>query len=446
MSVVVLGGGLSGLVVAHALESRGEEVRVVEARSRVGGLIRSRLDRGFLTESGPNGFLDKEPAMRRLIAEVGLTSQLRIAEAAVKRRYIFVRGRVRELPSAPPKFLGSGVISLGAKLRVLLEPFSGRAKGDESVHHFFRRHLGNEIAQTLADVAQIGTYAGDSRQLSMEAAFPQLVAMERRHRSLFSAVRAQAKAAKAPRKSPPLCTFRSGMEALPEAIAAHLRGKVMLETEVLSLEAKGATWRIQVRSKGKVERLETERVVMTFPTHVAAKLLRPLDEALAAELGAISYAPISVVHLGFRANEVAHPLDGFGLLAPDVERRKVLGAIFASSVFPFRAPPDHVLLSCLVGGARHPELAELDDARLITMCRAELAVMLGARGEPVLGQVQRWPLAIPQYNVGHLERLSRIEKLVQHQPGLSLLGNAYFGVGVNDCVREAFSLADRLCQ
>jgi oxygen-dependent protoporphyrinogen oxidase len=440
---VVVGGGISGLSLGHALLAKGREVRVLEASARAGGSVQSVEKDGFLLECGPHGFLDVEPAMRALVDALGLAGELRPADAAAKRRYLFSGGRLEALPSSPPAFLRSGFLPWSTKLRVLLEPLSRRGVAeDESLADFSRRHLGARATAILVDAAQSGIYAGDVERLSARATFPKLWAMEREHRSLVLAMirRRRAKPAPAPTGTGRLTSFRRGLSTLTDALAAKLGDRLTLNAKVERIEKTPQGYRVH----GGGETLEAERLVLATPARLAAALLEPLSQPLGTALGELHTAPLSVVHLAYPHADLPRPLDGFGFLAPSGEGRRVLGAIFVSTLFPERARPGHAQLAVMVGGARGRAVAALDPPQLAAVAHDELCAILGVRGAPVLNHVVQWPHALPQYQVGHLQRLERIDRLVGELPGLHLTGNAYRGVGLNDCVRSSNELAARL--
>lgn len=460
MTVAIVGGGISGLVVAHRLRSRGTAAVLLEASHRPGGAVGTRARDGYLVEQGPNSFLDREPATRELAAALGLEGRIRAADAAAKRRYVYTRGRLRSVPASPPAFLGSDILPLGAKLRVVGELFTGRAPPgvDESLAQFGRRHLGRRATEVLLDAVQTGIYAGDVKRLSVAATFPPLVKLEREHRSLIlGAIRTQ-KAQRAQKALPPgatgggaappklsgaLSTFEGGLQALIDALAASLGDTVHLGAQVEGLSRVDGGWRLTVREQGRGAELDAKQVVLAVPAHVATRLLGPLDEALSAQVGQIEYAPIAVVHLGFAPGTTPVP-DGFGFLVPSGEGRRLLGAIHASTTFPFRVEGGRVLYTCMVGGARQPDLVKQDEAALVALAREELRALAGVTAEPSFSEVIRWPRGIPQYNVGHLERVAAIDAALQRWPGLHLTGNAYKGVGLNDCIRNGAQLADAL--
>jgi oxygen-dependent protoporphyrinogen oxidase len=447
MTTVVVGGGISGLACAHALKKRGERVLLLEASERVGGVIRSEQVDGFLLEAGPNSLLDREPAMRALVEELGLT--VRPAAPAVKKRFVYTRGALRAVPSSPPAFLKSDVLPFGAKARAVAELFSRRGPGgEESLGDFARRHLGREATSVLVDAMQSGIFAGDPERLSVGAVFPQLVKMEREHRSLILAlIRAEKARRRAPAKTDltgGTYSFEGGLESLVRALEARLGDAVHRRVALQSLRREGQTWRLSVLRETVQETLEADAVVLATPAYVSADVVRPLDAELASELGGIEHAPVAVVNLGYARADAAGVPEGFGFLVPEREGRKLLGCIFASHAFPHRAPADGLLLTCMVGGARHPERVALDEAALTALAREELAMTLGVTAPPRLVRVSRWTHGIPQYNLGHLARLERMEARLAKLPGLHLTGNALRGVGMNDCVREASALAGRI--
>lgn len=452
MTVAVVGGGISGLVVAWRLRSRGRAAVLLETSSRLGGAVGTREQQGFLLETGPNSFLDREPATRELASALNLEGRIRAADPAAKRRYVYTRGRLRSVPASPPAFLGSDILPPGAKLRVLGEVFSRRAATgvDESLADFGRRHLGRTATRVLLDAVQTGIFAGDVERLSVGATFPQLVKLEREHRSLIlgaiQAQRAQRRAlppGSAPKLSGALSTFEGGLGTLIDTLGASLGDAARVGATVEGLTRVDGGWRVAVSEQGRRAELDANQVVLAAPAYVAQGLLQPLDAELAARVGGIEYAPIAVVHLGFDAGTTPAP-DGFGFLVPPAEGRRLLGAIHASTVFPFRAEAGGVLYTCMVGGAKRPDLVGLDEPALVALAREELKALAGVTATPSLTRVYRWPRGIPQYTVGHLARMAAVDQGLARWPGLHLTGNAYKGVGLNDCIRNGLQLADAL--
>jgi len=442
---VIVGGGISGLSLGFWLLRQGRDVRVLEASSRAGGSVRTVAQDGFLFETGPHGFLDAEPAMQRLVEALGLTSELRPADEAAKKRYLFSGGALQAVPSSPPAFLQSQLLPWSAKLRVLAEPLSRRGESDdESLADFARRHLGARATALLVDALQSGIYAGDPERLSAKATFPKLVAMERAHRSLFLAmIRQKRSGAPRPPGTHRLTSFRNGLSTLTDALSEQLGARLTLDARVERVERTGQGFRVIAGETSGSQTFEAEHLVLATPAHLAAPLLAPHSAPLAQALGGLTDAPLSVVHLCYREEALSRPLDGFGFLVPSVEGRRILGAIFVSSIFPERAKAGHAQLAVMVGGAKHRATAALDPAQLSGLAHEEVAAILGLRGAPALTRVTQWAHAIPQYDVGHAARLSQVDALVAGLPGLHLTGSAYRGVGLNDCVRSSNELAEK---
>lgn len=452
MNVVIVGGGISGLALAHGLRARGAGVTLLEAGPNLGGNIQTRSRDGFITEAGPNSFVDREPTLRQLAASLGIEDRIRTADPGAKRRYVYSRGKLRQVPTSPPALLKSDVVPLGAKLRMMGELFTPRAPDkDESLAEFGRRHVGRTATAVLVDAMQTGIYAGDVEALSVGAVFPKVVELEKQHRSLvLGMVRSQAAARKAlppgegaPKPTGAVSSFDGGLQVLVNALAQSLGPAARTGARVVELRREGGGWRLSVEEHGQRAELAADQVVLAVPAYVAAELLRPLDEKLAARVEGIAYAPIAVVHLGFSPGSLPPP-DGFGFLIPTLERRRILGVIHASSTFPWRVEGGRVLLTCMVGGAKRPDLVELDDAALVKLAREELRELAGITAEPSFTEVIHWKRGIPQYNVGHLARVAAIDEKLARWPGLHLTGNAYKGVGLTDCIRNANALVDTL--
>lgn len=454
--VAIVGGGISGLSLAARLSEAGLEPMVFEAAPTVGGKIATRQKDGFLLETGPNGFLGKEPKTFELAETLGLGGQLREAEALAGKRWIYLRDRLREVPTTPPAFLGSDLLPLSAKLRVAGELFTRRAPEgkDESVAEFGRRHLGRRATRDLLGAMVLGIFGGDVEKLSLASAFPRMASLDREHRSLILAMLRLQKARKA---LPPgagqaggpagpsgaLMSCEGGLGHYVQALGSRLGDRVATGVKVRSLGKDGDGWLLHVEDGGAPREVRADHVVLTTPADEQMRLLAPLDSTLADLAGGIPWAPISVVHLGWRREQVAHPLDGFGFLVPPHERRRILGVMFISSIFPWRAPNGQVLLTAMVGGDIRPDLARLPEAEVAAVAREEVAALVGASGEPTLSEVVQWDRAIPQYVVGHGARLEAAEARAAAL-GIHLGGNSWRGVGFNDCIVDASRLTARM--
>jgi oxygen-dependent protoporphyrinogen oxidase len=455
-SIVIVGGGISGLALAYRLQERlpSADVVVLEAAAAVGGKVATTARAGFRVEAGPNGFLDTKPTTLALCRDLGLAPQLIPAsEAAARNRYLFLGGRLRRLPSGLLSFLTSRTLGWRAKYHILMERFRRPRSdgGDETVDAFARRRAGDEIADTLLDALVTGIYAGDPKLLSAAAAFPRLAAFEREHGSIQRGMTAAARARRAEaaaqgvhyQRGGKMWSLADGLGTLVATLRDRLRRPPVLGVPVRRVERREAGWRV---CGDGADRWDADAVVLTSPAYEQAAALADLDGELAERVAGIPYNRVAVVALGYRAADVPLSLDGFGYLSPQRERRDVLGVQWCSSIFPGkRAPDGMVLLRAMCGGWHRGEMVDWDDDRLLRAVRDELAAALGLRAAPAFHEIVRWRHAIPQYHVGHLERVAWVEaRTAARHPGLYLAGNAYRGVALNDCVEQAELLAERI--
>jgi oxygen-dependent protoporphyrinogen oxidase len=449
--VVVVGGGISGLAVARALLRSGSaEVCCLEAEARPGGNVRTEREGGFLLEWGPTAFLDNAPATLDLARELGLETEVVRADPSARRRFVFRAGRLHRVPGGPFSLVGSGVLPWASKLRLLLEPFVPRRKdpGDESVFEFARRRIGTGAAEILVDAMVSGIYAGDARRLSLPACFPRMRELETEYGSLVRAMLALvwSRRAKGGPSGPSgtLTSFRGGLETLPRAIARELGPALRTGRKATGVGHMGIRGFRVFLDEGAP--LDAAAVVLACPAWNAAELVSSMDGSLASTLASIPSAPIAVVHLGFEEKALPERPAGFGFLAPRGEGLRILGALFASSIFPGRAPAGHVLLTAMVGGASDPSAVELPEADLVALARRDLATAMGIEAKPVLVRVFRHPRGIAQYTLGHLDRLAAIERLSSERPGLFFCGSSYRGVSLNSCIEEAPAIARRVLE
>lgn len=464
--IAVIGGGVAGLTTAVGLldAARGRvpiQVTVFEKDDQPGGNLRTLRKDGWQLEWGPNGFLDNEPATLRLVDRLGLRDQLQRSSDAARRRFLLVDGHLQEIPTTPPAFLKSGMLPLAAKLRMAGELFvparrdlgqaADRPETDETIAAFGDRRLGSAFTATMLDPMVKGVFGGEATRLSLAAAFPRMVELESEYGGLFKAMialgrkkkKGQSKTDAGP--SGVLHSFQGGMAALIEALARTVQadesGELVTGAPVESLDRVQGRW--EVTAGGAVHG-PFDLVVEAAPAHAAAEHLQGLDAEAAGWLREIPFAPMAVVALGFGREQVAHDLDGFGLLVPGKEKRDLLGALWTSSIFAGRAPAGKVLLRCMAGGAGNPDIMGLSDDELTQVICAELRPLLGLQGRPQMVTVIRHQRAIAQYVPGHLARLRRIEERLEKLPGLYLTGSSYRGIAVNACVKQAEALAPKI--
>ncbi|MDH5286784.1 MAG: protoporphyrinogen oxidase [Betaproteobacteria bacterium] len=446
--VLVIGAGISGLTVAHTLQSAGADVGVVDAGDAPGGVIATRERDGFLYETGANSALDTSPLIDRLFADVGVLGERRDAGAVGSKRFIVRGGKLVALPTSPGAFLATSAFTLGAKLRLLREPFvaPAAAGAEESIADFVRRRLGNEFLDYAIDPFVSGIYAGDPERISVPAAFPRLHALEQKYGSL---IRGQIRGAKerrqrgeASKNAAKSFSFARGMDTPARAIARRL---LRCETgvRVTSVTRGRDAFAVEGMRRGERVRYAARSVVVSAAAHAAAPMFDASAPALSRALAAVEYAPVCVVASAFRRADVAHPLDGFGVLVPKKERRRILGTLFSSSLFEGRAPPGHALLTTFAGGRRNPDLAALDDGALLRAVSGDLEGLLGARNA-LWHEIVRWPQAIPQYTIGHLARIAAVDAAAAALPGLHFCANWRGGVAFGDCIKNGVELAERL--
>ena len=478
--VLVLGGGITGLAAAHRLielsQQRGMQLNVtlLEASDRVGGVIRTEHADGFLVERGPDNFITTRPSATNLCERLGLGDELIKTNDAHRRAMVVRKGRLVPVPEgfelmAPRNLWAmamSPIFSPLGKLRMLMERFvAPRQDNDyESLESFVVRRLGREALDRLVQPLIGGIYVADPRHLSLRATVPRFLDMESKHGSSIKALRANKRnqpdtgvAKDTGARYSLFMTLRRGMQSLVDALAMKLATHVQLAAKVELVEAgvkseesvlrsqevaSGAPrWSVRL-ADGRV--LHADAIMVAAPSHVAARWLQRVDGPLATALGAVSYASSAIVVLGYKREQIAHDLDAFGFVVPAIEKRRLVAGSFSSQKYEGRAPKGHVLLRAFMGGALQPDLAALPEDQLIALAKEEFGSLLGVSGEPVLVRVQRWMQSMPQYHVGHLKHVANIHAMAARHAGLHLVGNAYEGVGVPDCIASAEAEADRV--
>jgi oxygen-dependent protoporphyrinogen oxidase len=441
---VILGGGISGLTAGLLLKQQGLKTVVLEATGRAGGSILTWQQDGFLFELGPNTVLNNTLEIDALCDAAGLLESRLRAEPASTKRYIVKEGSLIPLPSGPLGFLATPLFSWGAKMRLLKEPFIGRApkEVEETIAAFTRRRLGQEFLDYAVGPFVSGVYAGDPSRLSVRHATAKIYALEEKYGGLIKGALAKRKG---PAPAGGLFSFPKGLETLPLVISGTLGANWRPGRNITTVRKSEVGFVVEALKSGtELETYESRAVVTALPAASVSEILAPLGGFFPDGIASLPYADVAVVCMGFRREDVEHPLDGFGFLAPEVEGRHVLGCLFPSSLFPGRAPRGQVALTAFVGGAVHPERAQADSGTILDRVLKDLRHLLGLRATPTLTRVEIWRPAIPQYEVGHGAYKSAGESLERDNPGLFVAGNLLNGVSVGDCIKSATKVAQRV--
>jgi oxygen-dependent protoporphyrinogen oxidase len=440
VEAVVVGAGAAGLAAAHTLRARGIGALVLEAGAQPGGALSSARSGPWLAERGATTARISAAALG-LLTRVGVADALLPASPASRLRFLVRAGRLEPLPTGVLSAARTPLLSARGKLRVLAEPFvrRGDAAG-ESVHEFASRRLGEEASERLVGAFLTGVYAGDERELGAEAVFPRLVAMEREHGSLARGLLAARGGAAG--ALPGIHSTAEGLGALAAALARPLGEALALGTRAVGLERSGGAWRVRAAGPDGEREIAARRVIVATPAREAAALLEALDAEAAAILRGIEYAPIAALSLGLERAAARTSIEGFGFLVPRAEGLRLLGCLFASRLFPGRAPPGRELLTCMLGGVRWREAVELPDDRLVETARRELAALLGLRGEPEIVALARWPRAVPQPGREHPRLVAALRERVARLSGVSLAGGYLDGVAVADALASGARAAE----
>lgn len=441
--ITVLGGGISGLATAYWLDKAGLDITVLEASGEPGGSMITRREDGFLIDYGANSGLDTTPLIGQMVADLGLADDIVYANETGNKRYILKDQRLHALPTSPLAFIRTKLFSSKAKLRLVAEPFIGRSEDGyyQSISQFVKRRLGQEFLDYAVNPFVAGVFAGNPDDLSVKSAFPKLYRLEEVYGGLFKGLikgaRERKQQTEQSKRSAKMFSFNGGMQVLPEAIAVKLKSNIKLKCSVEKVLNYKGRYKISYRHDGKPEELESDVVVSAIPAYHAASVLGGLDTHLLTHLKHIYYPPVKVLYLGFRVADVKQALDGFGFLIPAKEKKKFLGAIWSSTIFPFRSKEGMAAFTLFVGGARSPELLAHDDNRLIEDVINEFQEIMRIKEKPVLIRERMWPQSIPQYQIGHIEHERYFEQFETNNPGVFLSGNYRGGISVADCIKNS---------
>jgi protoporphyrinogen/coproporphyrinogen III oxidase len=464
--IAIVGGGISGLSAAFAIEEqrstgKDDEYVLYESSSRLGGVLRTERIDGCLLEAGPDSFLTEKPWAADLCRALGIEDQLIGSNDAARKTYILTRGRLVEMPDGlmfmvPTKIASTGLsplFSWKTKLRMTQELFHPphAVDHDESVATFIERHYGSEMVDRIAEPLLSGVYGGDVKKLSLRATLPRFAEMERAYGSLGRAFFAAKKLAakklagqKSGERGPttPLFTsLKDGMQSLADSVVSRLvPSSLIMNTKVESIQPQAGGWLVSAGMQSDV----FDAVIVALPAQAAGQVLRLAHAELSTELAAITYSSSITINLGYDLQVRQKLPPGFGFLIPRSEGKRLLAATFVHNKFSHRVPDDRALLRCAFTGAHAENVWDLTDDEIVALVRAELRQILCIQAIPLFARVYKWKSAMAQYEVGHLDRLDRIERLRATLPGLALAGNGYRGIGVPDCVRSGSEAAKAL--
>ena len=444
-SVAIIGAGIAGLTAAFYLKRKGVPVTVYEAGGRAGGVIQSSRQNGFLAESGPNTILETSPKISGLIRDLNLEARRIYPSPDAKNRYVVRDKKPVAMPSSQAEFLTTKLFSARAKFALAREPFvPPRRDGvEESVAEFVLRRLNQEFLDRAIDPLVAGIYAGDPHKLSVKHAFPKLLEAEQKHGSLLKGQLfggGEQKPGEVSRRNARMFSFDEGLQVLTDALAAQLEDSVKLNSPVVKLAQTSDGWRVST-SSGEAEH---SAVIYCGTAFKLAEL--KIESQTSIDFSAFSgirHPPVASVVLGFHREDVAHPLDGFGMLIPKIENFKILGTIFSSSLFSKRAPENFVALTSYIGGERQPELALLPPVELVKLVYEDLRALLGGKGEPVFQHVAFYPKAIPQYNVGYGKFKDLLDEIETKASGLFFAGSFRDGISLGDAIVSGINIAER---
>ena len=463
--VAIIGGGITGLSAAYRLRELAVarehplEVTVLERGAHLGGPLETIRRDGFVIETGADSFLSEKPWAAKLVRRLGIGAELIPTRDVYRKTFVVRRGRLVEIPAGfsllAPTHLGpifkSPLFSLPGKLRIAMEPFipARTSDTDESLASFVTRRLGREVLDRVAQPLAGGIYTADPERLSIAATTPRFVEMERHYGSVIKGLRAaeEARATKSAEVSGArwslFQSFNNGMATLPETLAARLDGSIRRAAEVAALSRVGERWRLAFASGDSID---ADAVICSAPAFAASRMLSELAPKAAEMLSRISYASAATVNLAFRESDFLRPPEAFGFVVPSCERRRIIAGSFSSFKFEGRAPRGAILIRAFVGGVIQRAMMQLSDDEIIAAVRDEFRALLGVEAAPQFAEIRRWPDSMPQYEVGHLDRVTEIERIFAAIPSFALAGAAYRGVGIPDCVRSGEQAADAIFQ
>lgn len=448
-SIAILGGGVTGLAAAYELQQVGHKATIFEASPRIGGVIETIIQDGFLAECGPNTLLETSPRIGKLINDLGLDSRKRYANPEMKNRYIIKGAKPVAMPLSPGQFISTKLFSLGTKLNLIKEPFIAPCPPDkeESLAEFVVRRLGQEFLDYAINPFVAGVYAGDPTKLSVQHAFPKLYALEQQYGSMIKGqllgARERKKRGTVSKDKAKMVSFDHGLQVLIDGLGEKIGDGINVSSAIESVEKNQDGWTVQ----GQGICATFDAVLPALPTYkmtnIAFKDTETLDLTMLKD---IIYPPVASIVMGFKREQIKHSLNGFGMLIPEVEKRHALGTIFTSSLFENRAPEGHVTLTNYIGGMRSPQNALLPENEIDALILEDLNTLIGVEGKPVFINRRIYKHAIPQYVVGYGKYKNLFKQLENQHSGLFFAGHYRNGISLSDSLLAGLEVAERMNQ
>lgn len=454
--VMVVGGGISGLTAAWKLHQSDIDVCLIESHSKVGGCARTDRRDGFLLEKGPFNIIVRHPTFETLLEEMSDDLNVVAADKSARKRFIYRGGKLHPVPTNPIALATTGLLRFGERLRLLRGLFYSRrcTSKEETIEQAATRRFGRAVSDAIVSAAISGIFAGDIKKLSLQACAPGIGRIDRKVNSLIgfgfaSMFRSRIKKrAKKPRRWKGLVSIDGGLGALTGTIGNRLGSRLHTDTRVESIQPLDEGFEVLLQSSEQpAEKMTCRRLVLASSAQETSRLIKPLRKDASDILDTMESASLVVLNLGFRRADVGHDMQGFGFLVPHDEYDfPLMGTLWSDSIFPHHAPSDHRLIRVFMGGARDPQAATRSEKELVETAVKSLRPLLQIKGDPVLVDVCRYSSAIPQYHLGHVEKVSQLRKVIHEIPDLHLIGNYLDGVSINDCVRVATELSRELIQ
>ena len=441
--IVILGAGISGLTTAHWLAKENCDITILEKRSIVGGSMESTPVKGMLFDRGPNSGLETTPLVRRLVEDLNLSAKFLYATKKGNKRYILRNGTLHPLPMGGSAFLKTKLFSPKAKLRLLAEPFIGRSQDGwyQSVARFVERRLGREFLDYAINPFVAGVYAGKPEELSVKSAFPKLYALEEKYGGLIvgtvRSIRERKKRTEVAKQSAKMFSFTEGMQALPLAIYERMKNNIILDAEVTSVEKTASGYSVHYSANGENKTIETDILLSTIQAFELSGIVSGLDPELANRLNSIYHPPVMVLFLVYKTADIRQPLDGFGFLIPEKEKRAFLGALWSSVIFEDRTPDDLASFTLFIGGSRNADVFAYPQDQIIGNAIKEFNEIMGISADPEIVDHRFWSKSIPQYNLGYVEHENYFDRFEEINKGFFLSGNYRGGISVGDCIKNS---------